>query len=1504
MPSPILTSEPLSSTLPGITSRLPKDSKRPSSVNVTPLGSHIIQNSSSGFISIPSLLHLHPSGPDAVVHSRYGISTSTIPHSTAPQHQNHSSVWSSAVTSSNIGEKNIKLHDGELKDVTLAGMNSNGKVVDMPVSNLSGRADSGSHNVISDAPHMLQPISNIPSTDTSRSPPEAFLQSKTEADPKARTPAGFVLAGSINLFGNEKLQAKRYVFQGTAQVNGIQEMVLIADPSGVRLEDFFPEADSNSSIGILELGNPYLLYYSPYSIGSSKSGLWMEMDVSFEGSMAPAGEVLKSLFQQPNVSTMHLSCRIGQSKNWEKSLQPTSLTFVAEISNITCKIGGILYFHSVGVGVDVHQRSDSIPPFSRRYIWNPRFFGEVQLDFDGSQTSPLLQYSMLKSGNTYHLSANTKKGEIWENVLGVRNFALKEVQILADFANNQSASRVDLDIRASMRIGFTTISVKGVYKSSSPRADWMFEADVSNLKWADILALYEETFKVKIHLPQYNIQVSELSLRVGSENHEMAFHGKVKIEEYSSVEATIIISDGGISIKGAISELPSFYMLKFETAYAELYIPSQKQSGNMTDQTETTRFSITGTVKIYRLEISATVYFSKVKGEENPHWIVYAEEKGSLLLSDVIPKVKNSSVDFQLNSIAFAACSDDHRGHQISNSMYNNKYNVRKGYQVCAEVQCPQSLAQILRTKVATVTVYARFYEEKWVVEIGLPAPTALSLTPNIKSEEVEVGLQLDGNPCLFVKTKFLVKVDGRKEPFLFHVQLDAGPITAEGIGYVRTDWNNPFGLSPKITVLQPIGLRLKFLYESVTYPEEIEIQGGFMIGAIKGKAVILVSEDPRRGVIKVFAKNIGISELASFVADSTGSKVPHVSSDIFEFNSLDVAISTGTYVDEVYYPRGTRLAGDASVFGEKAKINGEVDAELPGCILNGTVESFSLGLVQITGLTTQGSSSSGLSKPADPVIELALTLVDQHIIIKGETSLFNHKMPLHVVAQLVPFKLSLKGLMPFSDLLRFDFKGAYKGAEKSLKNILSEDFELAASLPKDILNLLVAKINTFAAVVNQVSRDGEDKARQSLQKAKTSYDNAVIEAQRVFTEANSVWERKSRGVEATIDAKLKASKQIEESLQLNVSKTKSDFDALVSSKKKIFEDAQQDFVNSVSNAEKTAAKVSITAAETVEQLNKPFHDAKKALHQNFGNVEQIVQNAEQNVLHAIQNKKLLETRLAEAQMDYTNAEFLFKIEKGLVVAKFRNDLNGAETALKIAEQVSNTAMQAQNSPRLVILRSNFETASRNLLQAHKESEISISSAKEQLETIRLQKDRTIKEAKDALELAQKSSAALKNYQAAYRSLEYHVKSQPAIVEAANSLTEHSLESTAEHDAFISAQRHLHAATSALGELDTALHVVELAVQAPSVAASVAKWLCAERGNFLDIQNVNLIGSLKEAVSAAQTPLRATVKGELADGVITLVMDFVPGQPEQFARAMFEALWDGLVRDVGKYIKL
>jgi hypothetical protein len=63
----------------------------------------------------------------------------------------------------------------------------------------------------------------------------------------------------------------------------------------------------------------------------------------------------------------------------------------------------------------------------------------------------------------------------------------------------------------------------------------------------------------------------------------------------------------------------------------------------------------------------------------------------------------------------------------------------------------------------------------------------------------------------------------------------------------------------------------------------------------------------------------------------------------------------------------------------------------------------------------------------------MVLALSERCLSVKSEIVLYDQKMPLDIILQLVPLKFSWNDLMNFSELQKFNVVGEYKGTEEVL---------------------------------------------------------------------------------------------------------------------------------------------------------------------------------------------------------------------------------------------------------------------------------------------------------------------------------------------------------------------------------------------------------------------------------------------------------------------------------------
>jgi hypothetical protein len=117
--------------------------------------------------------------------------------------------------------------------------------------------------------------------------------------------------------------------------------------------------------------------------------------------------------------------------------------------------------------------------------------------------------------------------------------------------------------------------------------------------------------------------------------------------------------------------------------------------------------------------------------------------------------------------------------------------------------------------------------------------------------------------------------------------------------------------------------------------------------------------------------------------------------------------------------------------------------------------------------------------------------------------------------------------------------------------------------------------------------------------------------------------------------------------------------------------------------------------------------------------------------------------------------------------------------------------------------------------------------------------------------------------------------------------------STAEGIAFTAATNALNAAKNNTADLDVARHALDVAQAAESAALDVSKWMVNHVGNFVNIQLVEMSGTLRGLVDIGK-PMVAHVKGLIADVAFDYTLDYSIGRTPDLVKALFEKVWGEL----------
>lgn len=142
--------------------------------------------------------------------------------------------------------------------------------------------------------------------------------------------------------------------------------------------------------------------------------------------------------------------------------------------------------------------------------------------------------------------------------------------------------------------------------------------------------------------------------------------------------------------------------------------------------------------------------------------------------------------------------------------------------------------------------------EDELDVSFLSSVPIALDLGNGIVTDAISLHLVLGDAPALKLRTGAMIPVSGCKKPlhFLLEVELDEMGGTLTGQLSAPGGWNNPFDISPKLTVGPDLLLSASFVYAG--FPSGLGFVGGLQVGKVTGQVALKVSEKPSGTLLPV----------------------------------------------------------------------------------------------------------------------------------------------------------------------------------------------------------------------------------------------------------------------------------------------------------------------------------------------------------------------------------------------------------------------------------------------------------------------------------------------------------------------------------------------------------------------------------------------------------------------------------------------------------------------------
>lgn len=199
---------------------------------------------------------------------------------------------------------------------------------------------------------------------------------------------------------------------------------------------------------------------------------------------------------------------------------------------------------------------------------------------------------------------------------------------------------------------------------------WGLRGSIQNVDLRVLGELFKHMFGGELQeFTSHTIEFSSLELSIGTDGLTLA--GAVTIDHYTSAEATVTISQTGLSIQGSVGNV-GLAGLELERASLNVSIGKVNPGGQKSIKTV-----IEGKVSFAGMVFDAGLYWKKVTGQP-AQWTVYGEYAEDLMLSTLAggSALKGTFLDLSVKHVAFLASNTDASEGLFVESF---RYPIKKG---------------------------------------------------------------------------------------------------------------------------------------------------------------------------------------------------------------------------------------------------------------------------------------------------------------------------------------------------------------------------------------------------------------------------------------------------------------------------------------------------------------------------------------------------------------------------------------------------------------------------------------------------------------------------------------------------------------------------------------------------------------------------------------------------------------------------------------------------------
>ncbi|KZT39494.1 hypothetical protein SISSUDRAFT_1061095 [Sistotremastrum suecicum HHB10207 ss-3] len=1294
-------------------------------------------------------------------------------------------------------------------------------------------------------------------------------------------PEGFILNGTIELFGISGLKADFYSHHGpvSAAVDLTDGTIPIYQAAlldeDLRLSTIFPEF-SGTDFNVFNFKETTFTYQNIPVDRTKDVGLTIEAVIVFDSSYGKIHDVL-SKFLGVADPTLRVGCTLGIDADWHEPLQLSSLAVEGVFPSINPPPLNGLTFTSIGARLIGFHCVNYSPAQTSAKEYGYALFGTLNLNIPGSATPLALSYDISEIGETLTLSAELDTA--WENAFGVKSLTLQEVSLSVELNYEVSNKELTFDISAVIDAGDTSVYLEG---SLSTNGDFYLTATADDLGLSGINDLFFHLFGEDLTAPDVDIYIGEATITISKDKGFSLQIHDLQIGEHTSDYASVSFGSKGAVLKASLTDdVLKFGELQVTKAFAQVSF-GRFETEAKADVLLGGEFEWEG----YIFDVGVHVYTS-TDGKDTLEYTIYGQFSrtsdgtslsSSFPLSTLVSVLKGNPLgDIVIENVALiiASCDDPEFG-----VLNHSGYPVLKGIQVCAELGAIDAFTKITGGQHFDLILRAAWSKERgFDLDICLHADTILHLGHGVTTDPIAFGIDLSEPPSLIISTGAIIPVEKQVEPLHFTLEMELNEIGASATGQLKAvdGWKNPFGLSEDITAGPDLALKVGIIYETFLEqgPSELGFVGGFLIGKTGGQLAFQASDIPSQEFLYIEVTNLDLQNLTDF-ANTIAPRL-HLPQppNVMEFEDVKAYVcSTGVTIGTLVYPPGFSFSARVTLFGIKADAALEIGNG--GFHCSGGIDPFSLagGAIQVAGYKTDRAS-----------YDLEFTKDKLGGTVDGVIKLFGLECKMSGTLQMHPqLIIDFQFELDFGSIFQFIVHaGPMSELSEGASDVTQHDsYQLTAEFHSELRDHVSEQIGQMFKDMEKKAQEAADEEKAELEQKRLAWEAEVDAKQKELDDLMAVWTKKNDETHAKFDQTMAAylAKIVELQGALDAASAKlkasiAEKQAALSAANASREAKLRDEENSLRT---TKSEWDIKLQDAHQRLDTAAHD----LQSGFGNIEHDVDVAIKKV-DSLQNSiNDINNHISNAE----NAHWWDLAAKASLPGLFAEKL-GLEAAKGIADGVLAVARAVFLGAQYATCKGGLELASKFLIAVQAGADTAIHDAEAALEEANRLTNTLVAGLQAALTEAGKlgqvaideASTKLTSYKAASVAV---IRDAQAAVDVLNTCSEW-LVCTAAKASLMA----LKAAGSGLYEMtEVAVAVVEDTEQ---LGMEVSSWMLQHMTELINITDINLTAQVGKGVGGLV--FDAVVKGTAGgEHQFSLEVKFDTSKIGEFLKALFDKI--------------